>query len=134
MKVLIDSDALFALFVADDVHHRKAKTCLGELLATKNDMFVTNLVVQETATVLSYKIAHAVSLDFLQYFEPMPVNRIFVTDKLDVTIWEIFKRQKGDRISWIDCSNIAVCQAYELDGIFSFDAFYRSAKLRCLPG
>jgi predicted nucleic acid-binding protein len=55
MKYLIDSDFLFGLFVAHDPHHKKTTSLLKSLAGKEHELVVSNLVVQETATVLSRK-------------------------------------------------------------------------------
>ncbi len=125
MKILFDSDILFALYVASDALHLKSKKDFQKYLAQKADFFITNLVLQETATVLSYKFGQRTALNFLKRVKNLGAKEIFVSQKATIKAWEIFQAQKKKGTSFIDCANIAVYQEFKLDKIFSFDKFYQ---------
>jgi len=38
---------------------------------------------------------------------------------------ELFATQGAKGTSWIDCLNVVVVKNYKLDGMLSFDAFYK---------
>lgn len=124
MKILVDSDALFALFVAHDPHHTKAKQ-LFHTVSTRGAQFYTlNIVIQETATVLSHKIGQAVSLTFLKELSNLELDIIPLDDTLEQKSWEIFKKQTKKGTSFVDCANIATVEHFKMNGILSFDTFY----------
>jgi predicted nucleic acid-binding protein len=74
--------------------------------------------------VLSYKVSHTAAKNFLKksrgLFVELPLNEEVITlaDK-------IFLSQNKKGTSWIDCLNIAFIKYYYLDGILSFDKFYK---------
>lgn len=125
MKVLIDSDALFALYVANDLHHQTAKEILHRFLKEKAELFVTNLVLQETATVISYRLGQKQALDFLKRFSQVNIKQVFVNKNLIAKSWLVFKKQTKKGTSFIDCANIVVTRELKVDKIFSFDRFYQ---------
>lgn len=94
MKILLDSDGLFALYVASDVHHLRAKRIFGKLLAEEKEFWLTNLVLQETATVMSYRFGQSQAKDFLKSFSQTGIKQLFVNEKLTMKTWEVFKKQK----------------------------------------
>lgn len=130
MRTLLDSDALFALYVASDFHHPKAKEIFKKLIEEKADTLITNLVFQETATVLSYRFGQKQAIDFLESFSKAGIGQIFVGEKLTAKAWKIFKDQLKKGTSFIDCANIAVCQENGADQIMSFDRFYQKKGLK----
>ena len=134
MKVLIDSDALFALYFIDDTNHLKAKKILEAFSKEKDELFVANLVLQESATVISRKIGQKQALDFLKKFEKTNTREILVDRKLTAKIWRIFKKQTKKGTSFIDCANWVIAQELKIDKIFSFDKFYQQlgSKTRVL--
>lgn len=130
MNVLFDSDGLFALYVGSDRHHAKAKKIFSELFeANTNIFFVSNLVLQETATVLSYRFGQNVALDFLGRFQKMPITKIFIGEELEEESWILFQKQNKKGTSFIDCSNLALFESLKMDQIFSFDAFYQNKRI-----
>lgn len=128
MKVLIDSDALFALYFIDDSNHLRAKNIL-RAFSNKDQLFVANLVIQESATVISRKIGQKQTLDFLKKFEKTNTREIFVDRKLTAKTWRIFKKQTKKATSFIDCANLAIAQEFKIDKVFSFDKFYSVKKV-----
>lgn len=130
MRILIDSDALFALYFVDDTNHLKAKNILGTFSKEKDELFVANLVLQESATVISRKIGQKQALDFLKKFEKTNTREIFVDQKLTAKTWKIFKKQTKKGTSFIDCANWAIAQELKIDKIFSFDKFYQRVGLK----
>jgi len=49
----------------------------------------------------------------------------FINDEAD----KIFLSRKEKGISWIDCFNAAAVKIYKLDGILSFDKFYKKVGI-----
>lgn len=129
MNILLDSDALFGLFVPHDVHHKTVEEIIKKNLIPHNSFRVLNLVIQETATLISYKINQEVSLSFLENFTTLETHIITLTDVIERNAWEIFKKQSKKGTSFIDCANLATVEYYQLDGILTFDKFY-PASLR----
>lgn len=129
MRILFDSDALFALYVVGDFHHVKAKETFKRLLKKEADFFVSNLVIQETATVLSYKLGQELALDFLKRFSKTGIKQVFVNQALEAKAWEVFKKQQKKGISFVDCASVVLYKDFKMDKIFSFDRFYKRMKI-----
>ena len=124
MKILIDSDFLVGLFRDEDAHHRISLDLLKRENKVGSNLFVSNLVLFETATVL----AHRVSMDAVRlFYEKLPklkLKRIGIDERLENRSWEIFLKQMKKGCSFVDCANLAAIEIYKFDGILSFDKFY----------
>lgn len=127
MNILLDSDALFGASVFHDHHHRLVQTLIKNHIAAGDKLQVLNLVIAETATVISYKVDHKASLLFLEKIAALPIHIISLTDTLELAAWEIFKNQTKKGTSFIDCANLAAIKFFKLDGILTFDKFYPAA-------
>lgn len=130
MKALADADFLVALAKEDDSNHERALIKLDELADVA--IFITPFAIPEAATVLSYKVSHKAAKDFLtalrqKNFIELPLEKI-VSDEAD----KIFLSRKEKGISWIDCFNAAAVKSYKLDGILSFDKFYKKVGVLTL--
>jgi predicted nucleic acid-binding protein len=123
MKYLIDSDFLFGLFVLHDPHHKKSVSFLNKM-SGNDELVVLNLVVQETATVLSNKDKQSTAILFLTELTKMPVSILFVGEGDENLGWDLFKKQTRKRTSFIDCMNLTIAKKYKFDKILSFDEFY----------
>ncbi|MBL7159521.1 PIN domain-containing protein [Candidatus Microgenomates bacterium] len=132
MRILLDSDTLFALYVASDIHHHKARQIFQELLNKEKELLVTNLVVQETATVISYRFGQKQAIDFINRFNKIDIEQVFVDRKLTIKAWEIFLKQKKKGTSYIDCANIVVYKELKILSIFSFDQVYKRMGLKVI--
>ena len=130
MRVLLDSDALLALYVADDLHNQRAKKTLQNLLRKKGELFVTNLVLQQTVTVISYRLGQKQALDFLKRFNQVDFQQVFVNKNLTAKSWQVFSKQTKKGTSFIDCTNMVVFKELNMDKIFSFDRFYSRIGLK----
>lgn len=129
MKVLIDSDILFSLFNPLDVNHTKASKIFQKLLVNKREFWVTNLVLQESATLVSNKLSHKDALTFLERFWQINIKVLFVSEKLTGKSWEVFKQQPKNKISFIDCANVVIFKELTFNKLFSFDKFYQKFGL-----
>ena len=123
MKFLADADFLVALAKSDDANHeratQKAETTKGA------DIFITPFTIPETVTVVSYKASQTAAKKLLKELR----SKNFIEISLDEDIMrfadELFATQGAKGTSWIDCLNVVVVKNYKLDGILSFDAFYK---------
>ncbi|HLE49719.1 MAG TPA: PIN domain-containing protein [Patescibacteria group bacterium] len=124
MKVLVDSDFLVGLFRDEDTHHQNSLNLLEKEIRAGSSLFVSNLVLFETATVL----AHRVNMDAVRlFYEKLPklkLKRIGIDEKMENKSWEIFLKQTKKGCSFVDCANLAAVEIYRFEGILSFDQFY----------
>lgn len=124
MKILIDTDALFGLFIPRDAHHLAAKKLLEACKNRCDDLLVFNIVIQETATVISYKQGQQVSKKFVAEVDQLNATQILLDEGLEEHAWKIFMSQSKKGTSFVDSANLAAMRYYHLDKIFSFDRFY----------
>lgn len=126
-KVLADADFLVAIAKKDDTNHQKA---LRYATMLKNSaVFVTPFTIPEAVTVLSYKVSHKAAKSFLQSvreqnFIELPLDQM-TTKEAD----SIFLSRNEKGTSWVDCVNVAFVKLYHLDGIVSFDKFYKKTGI-----
>jgi len=123
-RALVDANVIVALYKPGDTLHNKAVEVVSRL---KNDGFelnITNLVKQEIATVLSFRVGMELSRKFLKDYLVLIDREIFVDESIEEVSWQIFKKQDKKGTSFIDCANMAVIEKYKLDGILTFDEFY----------
>ena len=82
---------------------------------------VLNLVVQETATVISMKVGQEIAKDFYQETGLLD-QEIQPDDILEEQVWRIFMKQVKKGTSFIDCANpLAFIDKYYVGRDFVFD-------------
>ena len=123
-KALIDANIVVALYRSDDSLHRVAVTVVSKLKESDWKFIFTNLLFQETATVLSMRVGMNLAKKFLQDHSNLIDEIIFVDEEVEKLSWRIFSSQTKKGTSFVDCSNLAVIEKFSLDGIVSFDKFY----------
>lgn len=123
-KALIDTNIVVALYRPDDFLHQAAVAVVSKLKQSDWKFIFTNLLFQETATVLSMRVGMSLAKKFLKDYQNLLDQIIFVDEEVEKPSWEIFTRQTKKGTSFVDCSNMAVLEKYKLDGILSFDKFY----------
>lgn len=128
MRILVDADFLVALAKKDDSNHKKA-IALAEKLAG-SFFFVTQFTIPEATTVLSYKVSQNSAKIFLNETRKMNLIELPFAQNLSESTDSIFNSSHKKGTSWIDCLNIAYVKNFQLDGILSFDKFYKKNKIK----
>ena len=128
-KILLDSDSFIALAKPTDSNHTKAKKIHQKLLSQSAKYFVSNLVFSETITVISQKLGLASAKKHIKNFKKQVssgrLTYIYIDQKIESLSLDIFNKQTSKNISFVDCTNIAIYQKYQLDAVFSFDKHYQ---------
>ena len=128
LKVLVDADVLVATTKEDDSNHKKSLAVSKKL---KNSVFyITPFTIPETATVLSHKVSQRVAKEFILKARSENFIEVPISSGLIQEADRIFVSQNKKGTSWVDCLNAAVVKTEELDGIFSFDKFYKRLKIK----
>ena len=122
-KIVIDSNVLVGFIRAEDSLHKKAVELIKKI-KKENEIWVLNLVIQETATVLSMRDGMKSSGIFCDNYRDLVDQEIFLDKDLEDRSWNIFRKQEKKGTSFIDCANLALLEKYKLNGIASFDEFY----------
>lgn len=130
MKVLVDSDALYAMFLSGDLSHESAVTTMRNLIDKQAGLYVSNLVLQEVSTLLSYRHGQDLALKFIDSFQKGGFEKVFLDERLTHLTWLLFKKQNKKGTSFIDCSNVILCRELGFESIFSFDKFYSKNKIK----
>lgn len=122
MKYLLDSDFLYALYKPDDSNNDRSKKLF--LKTQGHELIVTNLVLQESTTLVARRIDMKNAKIFYESVSKIANKQITLSQDVEKNAWKLFLKQTKKGTSFIDCANLAVVQKYKLDGILSFDEFY----------
>ncbi len=123
MKYLVDSDFLISFSSDADSTHSKSIE-IYKNLAKNSELLSTNLVFQESTTVISKRFGMQKAKVFYEMINKFINTRLVFEENIEKEAWKIFLKQNKKGTSFIDCANLAVCQKYKFDGILSFDEFY----------
>lgn len=126
-SILIDADALIALAKIDDLNHQKA-IHTGQRYQD-HEICITPFTIPEVVTVLSHKVSQAAAKKYLKESQILQWQLLDLTQNIVNDTHELFMAQTKKGTSWVDCLNCIMVKTYRLDGIFSFDRFYRRQHL-----
>src|SRR3989338_2189338 len=124
MKLLFDSDFLVALYKPDDSNHLKS-TNIYRKIETESTLIALNIVFQEATTVISKRMNMYHARKFHDSIHKLINNIVYLDLVLEDKSWRIFLKETKKGVSFVDCANLAVCDFYKIDGILSFDEFYK---------
>ncbi|KKS79211.1 MAG: hypothetical protein UV54_C0039G0010 [Candidatus Beckwithbacteria bacterium GW2011_GWA2_43_10] len=131
LRILIDADAFVALVKENDSNHKKAVSTLQKI---ENDLiFTTPFTIPETVTVISHKMTQREAKEFLISIRNKNFTEAVLNTETVNNTDKIFLAQKVNGTSWVDCLNVAVIKIAKLNGIFSFDKFYKRLGVRTFP-
>ena len=123
-RALMDANVLVAVYRPDDSLHKKAVQLLSKVKDLGGGLVLTNLVVQEIATVLSMRVGMKLDRKFMNDYGDIADESIYIDEELEKASWKIFLKQEKKGTSFVDCASLAVMEKYKLDGILTFDEFY----------
>ncbi|MEP7288433.1 MAG: hypothetical protein ABI947_22000 [Chloroflexota bacterium] len=126
---LVDSDAFVGFFVEQDAHFQRCRSAFQAFAGSEKILVTTNLVVTETASMLSRRITYAIACQFIEFIRDGDFPLIYLDRTLQDSAHTIFLAQNREATSMVDCANVAVSRYYSIPSILGFDAFYKKFGL-----
>ena len=132
MKLLADSSALLALYLADDRNHRVA---IDFLRATPRARFVlSEMILGEVATRLA---ARAGALRGVEVARALLASQryevLFVDRELLIEATALMERFSDKRLSLTDCASMALMRRIGLQAAFTFDRDFGDCGFGMVP-
>lgn len=129
--VVVDTDALIALFNKDDKHAATALSLLEELYKQEVRLLYPSTTVVEAVTAIQRKLTEP---DLAaQIIEVMRRNEL-VTEPVDQAVLEeavkYFNPKGSKQNTLFDAIVAAIAKRYNADAIFSFDEWYTKQNFR----
>lgn len=130
-RLLVDTGAWFAAADDKDPDHPAVARCLREW---SGRLVVTNFIVDETVTLLRYRLGFDPARRFGERIIGGEVARLVaVTRRDEKRAWDIFTRYRDKRFSYTDCTSFAAMQRLGIDTAIAIDDDFRSFGVTCLP-
>jgi predicted nucleic acid-binding protein len=124
LEVLVDSDAWVGIFSGKDAHHKEANRIFDILIKQGIEIFTTTAIEGEAATVLSHKEGYRVANDFIHSLDASQIPIVHIDEQLHNRAMEKFLDTNRRGTSYVDLTNVAVMERYNIEKIFSFDKSY----------
>jgi hypothetical protein len=124
MAIFIDTCIFVALHDADDQNHQRSRELMKTAVSGKlGRMYTSDYVIDEAVTTaLSRTGRHDIAVDLgTHIIESQRIMKLIVDPDTFVASWKKFKDLKGKKLSFTDCTNIALTEKCGIKQIMSFD-------------
>ncbi len=120
-----------------EVQHQQVKQIMETRLKSRNRLITTNFVLDETYTLVRFRIHHQASVELHQKIERIIAGKflkvIHITSELEQAAWRIFERYSDKDFSFTDCTSFAVMQLLELTHALTDDHHFVQMGFQILP-
>lgn len=122
-SIILDSSVIISYFWPQDSNHENARR-LFQYLDVYQNIFITNLITLEIATVLSQRIGKSklkvVTNDFVN-----SLDNLFVNEQDTGKVLSQFLEIKDKNISFIDLSTSYIAKKHKIDTVLTFDKHFK---------
>lgn len=137
-KVFIDTWAWVALANKRDSCHTQAEKENVRLLDDGASFVTTNFILDETYTLIRMRAGHKATVSFRREFvlpciESGLVELVSITAESEDKAWEIFESYGDIKLSFTDCTSVAVMRHKELVEVFTGDTHFQHLGFTILP-
>jgi len=129
--VVVDSDAIFAIYNPDDPLNTRATKTFQQLIENEFQLVYPTSVLFESISLfqrVSPKPAVTALLIDMIKNEELLIHVINIELLKEST--DIFKPAGSKKNTLIDCSVVAVAKKIKAAGVFSYDSFYKKQGLK----
>jgi len=124
MSVLLDTSALIAARNADDKNHLQTIGIMAHALQGEYGKVLVSDYIFDEAVTLAYirtgskRFAH----DIGRFARAKPIIFRFIEPIDFDRAWELYQQYEDKRISFTDCTNIALMERLKIETLFTLDS------------
>lgn len=123
--VLIDTGAIYAFVVRNDIHHNEAVEYMRFRLAQRGDFYLLDIVFAECMTLFKIRLGAAIAIQAGIELRRNPMYAWLISGAGEQDrIWRIFEKYKDKTWSYTDCALFAAAQQNQVREIFAFDRHF----------
>ena len=131
---MADSSAIIGLFMKEDEWHAPATKALEEIRKAHKRMLTTWDVFDEVVTALRRWGGYDVAV---QAGEAMKASTsltvVVVGDDVRDNAWSTFRKNRFAKLSYTDCTSVAVMKKYGIAEAFTFDEDFKKLGCTVIP-
>ena len=126
--IFLDSSFIIACKIKDDEHHQKSMNYLTALIDRNEEVVTSDYIFDEVVTVLFLKTKNLnIAAETGKILKSAAVI-LKINDVVFEKAWEIFSAQKNTRLSFTDCSTIALMREEGIKKLATFDEDFKKVK------
>jgi len=119
----------------DQYYH--VRQIMESLISSENHLITTNFVLDETYTLIRFRVHHKASLELHQTIDELIMgnllNIVYITSELEQLAWRIFERYSDKDFSFTDCSSFSVMRLLKITQVLTNDHHFEQMGFRILP-
>ena len=124
MTIFIDTGYFVALMNKSDQYHTAAAMADSSI----HDLVTSNVVLNETISLLQQRGFLSLALDFLREIRSgTNIHVLYVDAAVQSEAWDIYARYAGAGASAVDCTSFALMRRLGIREAFTFDKHFRTA-------
>lgn len=126
MKIFIDSTFIISLLNNNDPYHESAINIVNdeELLKT-NNLFTSNLVLDEIVSVIGAKLGLEAAINAYDLLnDNCTILNEYEIKNFNEKVMDVYRSTEA-KLSFTDCSIIVVLKEFDIDSLVSFDKEFK---------
>ena len=129
--VVVDSDAIFAIYNPNDPLNKQATKTFGDLIA-KNYQFIypTSVIFEIISLFQRVLPTPTVTEKLIEMIKDDRILTYVVDNYILKESVKLFKPAGSRKNTLIDCSVVVITKKIKADGVFGFDSFYRKNGIK----
>lgn len=132
--IFIDTGAFLARYVAKDEFHRKATSSWAMLEKSKDRLFTSNFVLDETFTLLGRRAGYAFAAARARAILSSTAITILRPSKYDeIEAVKLFEKFADQSVSYTDCISFVLMRSNKIERVFTFDKHFEMVGFVIIP-
>jgi predicted nucleic acid-binding protein len=132
--IFVDTGAFLAKYIAKDEHHSAAISQWHALEKSKERLFTTNFVLDETFTLLGRRTGYTFAAQRARAILSSAAITILRPGKYDeIEAVKLFEKFADQSVSYTDCISFVLMHSNKMKRVFTFDKHYEIAGFSIIP-
>ncbi len=132
--IFIDTGAFLAKYIAQDDHHGEATSSGSILEKSKEPLFTSNFVLDETFTLLGRRTGYAFAAARARAIlssERITILRPTKHDEFEAV--KLFEKYSDQSVSYTDCISVVLMRSNKIERVFTFDSHFKLLGFTSIP-
>ncbi|OED30409.1 type II toxin-antitoxin system VapC family toxin [Methanosphaera sp. WGK6] len=124
-KIFLDSSFIIALVNENDDLHEKAKELVKTKILQENEIYISNLIINEVITVVGNIINTNVAIDTYNLLvELCIILNEYKENNFNNNVINYYSFYKN-KLSFVDCSRLELMKIYDIPYLVSYDKEFK---------
>jgi uncharacterized protein len=132
--IFIDTGAFLGRYIAKDERHHQAMLSWSVLEKSKERLFTSNFVLDETFTLLGRRTGYAFAAARARaILSSTAITILRPTQRDEIEAVKLFEKYADQSASYTDCISFVLMRSNRIGRAFSFDRHFEMAGFEILP-